>query len=85
MAWKRVVTEIGMGTDIRGGGDDNTKAAVRALRDSALPRWSFLPRPCSTRALLSKTARPLMMSLSWWSTKAYHNSSMADRHEQLTL
>ena len=34
MAWKRVVTEIGMGTDIRGGGDDNTKAAVRALRDA---------------------------------------------------
>ena len=27
MAWKRVVTEIG-------GGDDNTKAAVRALRDA---------------------------------------------------
>ncbi len=34
MAWKRVVTEIGMGTDIRGGGADNTKAAVRALRDA---------------------------------------------------
>lgn len=34
MAWKRVVTEIGMGTDIRGGGGDNTKAAVRALRDA---------------------------------------------------
>ena len=29
MAWKRVVTEMGMGTDIRGG--DSTKAAVRAL------------------------------------------------------
>ena len=28
MAWKRVVTEMGMGTDIRGG--DYTKAAVRA-------------------------------------------------------
>ena len=26
MAWKRVVTEMGMGTDIRGG--DYTKAAV---------------------------------------------------------
>ena len=34
MAWKRVVTEIGMGTDIRGGGGDNTKAAVRALKDA---------------------------------------------------
>lgn len=32
MAWKRVVMEIGMGTDIRG--DDPTKAAVRALRDA---------------------------------------------------
>ena len=32
MTWKRVVLEIGMGTDIRGG--DNTKAAVRALRDA---------------------------------------------------
>jgi uncharacterized protein (TIGR02058 family) len=32
MAWKRVVLEIGMGTDIRGG--DCTKAAVRALRDA---------------------------------------------------
>ncbi len=32
MAWKRVVTEIGMGTDIRGA--DYTKAAVRALRDA---------------------------------------------------
>ncbi|BBK31170.1 uncharacterized protein (TIGR02058 family) [Stella humosa] len=32
MAWKRVVLEIGMGTDIRGG--DSTKAAVRALRDA---------------------------------------------------
>ena len=31
MAWKRVVTEMGMGTDIRGG--DYTNAAVRALRD----------------------------------------------------
>jgi uncharacterized protein (TIGR02058 family) len=34
MAWKRVVLEIGMGTDIRGGGGDHTKAAVRALRDA---------------------------------------------------
>ncbi len=32
MALKRVVMEIGMGTDIRGG--DYTKAAVRALRDA---------------------------------------------------
>jgi len=32
MAWKRVVLEIGMGTDIRGA--DYTKAAVRALRDA---------------------------------------------------
>ena len=32
MAWKRMVLEIGMGTDIRGG--DPTKAAVRALRDA---------------------------------------------------
>ncbi|MEQ9123769.1 MAG: Lin0512 family protein [Alphaproteobacteria bacterium] len=32
MAWKRMVLEIGMGTDIRGG--DCTKAAVRALRDA---------------------------------------------------
>jgi uncharacterized protein (TIGR02058 family) len=32
MAWKRVVLEIGMGTDIRGA--DPTKAAVRALRDA---------------------------------------------------
>jgi len=32
MAWKRIVLEIGMGTDIRGG--DSTKAAVRALRDA---------------------------------------------------
>src|SRR3546814_14517834 len=32
MAWKRMVLEIGMGTDIRGG--DSTKAAVRALRDA---------------------------------------------------
>jgi uncharacterized protein (TIGR02058 family) len=32
MAWKRMVLEIGMGTDIRGG--DYTKAAVRALRDA---------------------------------------------------
>ena len=32
MAWKRVVLEIGMGTDIRG--RDYTKAAVRALRDA---------------------------------------------------
>ena len=32
MALKRVVLEMGMGTDIRGG--DPTKAAVRALRDA---------------------------------------------------
>ena len=32
MTMKRVVTEIGMGTDIRGA--DYTKAAVRALRDA---------------------------------------------------
>jgi uncharacterized protein (TIGR02058 family) len=32
MAWRRMVLEIGMGTDIRGG--DSTKAAVRALRDA---------------------------------------------------
>ena len=32
MAWTRVVTEIGRGTDIRG--TDPTKAAVRALRDA---------------------------------------------------
>jgi uncharacterized protein (TIGR02058 family) len=32
MALKRMVTEIGMGTDIRGA--DPTKAAVRALRDA---------------------------------------------------
>jgi len=32
MTWKRVVVEMGMGTDIRGG--DYTKAAVRALRDA---------------------------------------------------
>ena len=32
MTWKRVVMEIGMGTDIRGA--DYTKAAVRALRDA---------------------------------------------------
>jgi len=32
MAMKRVVLEIGMGTDIRG--TDYTKAAVRALRDA---------------------------------------------------
>jgi uncharacterized protein (TIGR02058 family) len=32
MAWKRMVLEIGMGTDIRGG--DHTKAAVRALKDA---------------------------------------------------
>ena len=32
MAMKRMVLEIGMGTDIRGA--DYTKAAVRALRDS---------------------------------------------------
>ncbi|MCH7907182.1 MAG: Lin0512 family protein [Chloroflexi bacterium] len=32
MAWKRIVLEIGMGTDIRG--RDYTKASVRALRDA---------------------------------------------------
>jgi uncharacterized protein (TIGR02058 family) len=32
MAWKRMVLEIGMGTDIRG--EDSTKAAVRALQDA---------------------------------------------------
>ena len=32
MAWKRMVLEIGMGTDIRG--NDPTRAAVRALRDA---------------------------------------------------
>jgi len=32
MAYERMVLEIGMGTDIRGG--DSTKAAVRALRDA---------------------------------------------------
>jgi uncharacterized protein (TIGR02058 family) len=32
MAWKRMVLEIGMGTDIRGA--DYTKAAVRALHDA---------------------------------------------------
>ena len=32
MTWKRMVLEIGMGTDIRGG--DYTKAAVRALKDA---------------------------------------------------
>ncbi len=32
MAWKRVVLEMGMGTDIHGG--DYTKAAVRAVRDA---------------------------------------------------
>ena len=32
MALKRMVLQIGMGTDIRGG--DDTKAAVRAVRDA---------------------------------------------------
>ncbi len=32
MTWKRMVLQIGMGTDIRGA--DYTKAAVRALRDA---------------------------------------------------
>lgn len=32
MSWRRVVLEIGMGTDIRG--RDPTKAAVRALKDA---------------------------------------------------
>lgn len=42
MAWRRVVLEIGMGTDIRGG--DATKAAVRALKD-ALWRNSLTVAP----------------------------------------
>ena len=32
MAYKRMVVEMGMGTDLQGG--DYTKAAVRALRDA---------------------------------------------------
>jgi uncharacterized protein (TIGR02058 family) len=32
MTWRRMVLQIGMGTDIRG--SDYTKAAVRALRDA---------------------------------------------------
>ena len=32
MAMKRMVMEIGMGTDIRG--SDQTKAAIRALKDA---------------------------------------------------
>jgi uncharacterized protein (TIGR02058 family) len=32
MTWRRMVLQIGMGTDIRGA--DYTKAAVRALRDA---------------------------------------------------
>ena len=32
MPWKRMVMEIGMGTDIQG--TEPTKAAVRALRDA---------------------------------------------------
>jgi uncharacterized protein (TIGR02058 family) len=32
MAWQRMVLQIGMGTDIRGG--DYTKAAVRAVSDA---------------------------------------------------
>lgn len=32
MTWKRMVIEMGMGTDIRGA--DYTKASVRALRDA---------------------------------------------------
>ena len=34
MTWKRVVLEIGMGTDIRGA--DSTKAAVRAQVSASL-------------------------------------------------
>ena len=47
MAMKRVVVEIGMGTDIRG--TDYTKAAIRALRDAlwhnALPVAAALGKP----------------------------------------
>ena len=47
MALKRVMVEIGMGTDIRG--TDYTKAAVRALRDAlwhnSLPIAAALGKP----------------------------------------
>ena len=47
MAWKRMVLQIGMGTDIRG--VDYTKAAVRALRDAlwhnSLPVAAALGQP----------------------------------------
>lgn len=47
LAYRRMVLEIGMGTDIRGG--DPTKAAVRALRDAlwhnALTVASALDKP----------------------------------------
>jgi len=47
MAMKRVVVEIGMGTDIRG--TDYTKAAIRALRDAlwhnSLPVAAALGKP----------------------------------------
>jgi uncharacterized protein (TIGR02058 family) len=47
MTMKRVVVEIGMGTDIRG--TDYTKAAVRALRDAlwhnSLPITAALGKP----------------------------------------
>jgi uncharacterized protein (TIGR02058 family) len=47
MTMKRVVVEIGMGTDIRG--TDYTKAAVRALRDAlwhnSLPIAAALGKP----------------------------------------
>ena len=50
MTWKRVVLEIGMGTDIRGA--DSTKAAVRALRDAlshnALPVANALGVPTNS-------------------------------------
>ena len=50
MAWKRVVLEIGMGTDLRGA--DSTKAAVRALRDalshSSLPVANALGVPTNS-------------------------------------
>jgi uncharacterized protein (TIGR02058 family) len=41
MALKRMVLQIGMGTDIRGA--DYTKAAVRALRDALWHNWLSIP------------------------------------------
>jgi uncharacterized protein (TIGR02058 family) len=62
MALKRMVLEIGMGTDIRGA--DSTKAAVRALRD-ALWRNSLsiadalgLPREAMQIEVLIGVPRP---------------------------